>query len=131
MQNEMLPHFDEVQRRLRNLMTGPDDAKPASTPLGALSSPSRATNRSDKQNLEGNTYSRDQFLGYMRSNKLDKGFSRRHSSVTASLRHLSRYSTRKANNSFKGLASMTSSTADATSLTITQLPLELFPSHVT
>jgi serine/threonine protein kinase len=104
MQNEMRPHFDEVQRRLRSLMTGPDDANASADASGR----SFESVKGDKQNLEDNTYSRDQ-----------------------SLRHLSRYSTRKANHSFKELASMTSSTPDAASLTIKHLLLEVFPSHVT
>ena len=104
MQNEMRPHFDEVQRRLRSLMTGPDDANASADASGR----SFESVKGDKQNLEDNTYSRDQ-----------------------SLHHLSRYSTRIANHSFKELASMASSTPDAANLTIKQLLLEVFPSHVT
>jgi hypothetical protein len=60
----------------------------------------------DKQNLEDNTFSRDPFLGYRRSNKL---------------------STRNMNKSFKGLSARRLSTASVTS---EELLLDVFPSHV-
>jgi serine/threonine protein kinase len=112
MQNEMRPHFGEVERRLKSLMTGLHDASASADAAGR---PFKSV-KSDKQNLEDNTYSRDQFLVCRHSYQLGKG--------------ITRNSTRKANNSFKGLASIASSTADAASLTIKQLLLEVFPSHV-
>ena len=93
-------------------MTGLDDANASADASGR---PFESV-KCDKHNLEGNTYSRDQFLGYRHSSKHGKGFIRN--------------STRKANTSFKGLASIASSTADAASLTIEQLLHEVFPSHV-
>ena len=103
MQIDMRPHFGEVERRLRSLMTGLHDANASA---------------SDKeQNVEDNTYSRDQFFGYLRSDKLGKGFTRNASCAPGW-------------HNFQGFASIASSTADADSLTIKQLLLEVFPSHV-
>jgi serine/threonine protein kinase len=114
MQKEMRPHFGEVERRLRSLMTGLHEHD-ASASVDASGRSFESVKR-DKHNLEDNTYSTDQFLGSRRSNKLGKGFTCN--------------STRKVNKSFKGLSSIASTTADAASCTIKQLLLEVFPSHV-
>jgi hypothetical protein len=102
----MRPHFGEVERRLRSLMTGmhEHDAS-ASANASASGRPFESVKR-DKQNLEDNTFSRDPFLGYRRSNKL---------------------STRNMNKSFKGLSARRLSTASVTS---EELLLDVFPSHV-
>jgi hypothetical protein len=98
MQNEMRPHFGEVERRLRSLMSGLHDANASAS----------ESVKSDKQNVEDNTCIMDPFL----PRQLGKGFTR---NATPGW------------HSFKGFAS---NTADADSLAIKQLLLEVFPSHV-
>jgi hypothetical protein len=120
MQNEMRPHFGEVERRLRSLMTGLHehavgaDADVSGRFFGSV--------KRDKQNLEDNTYSRDQFLGYRRSSKL----STRNHSMNKSFKGLS---TRNLmNKSFKGLSTRLG--LSTRSLGMEQLLLDVFPSHV-
>jgi hypothetical protein len=86
----------------------------------------------DKHNLEDNTYSRDQFLGYRCSNKLGEGFTWNSTrNMNKRFKGLTSWnSTRNMNKSFKGLTRIASTTADAASCTIKQLLLEVFPSHV-
>jgi hypothetical protein len=116
MQNEMRPHFGEVERRLRSLMTGMHEHDDSAN-ADASGRPFESVKK-DKQNLEDNTFSRDPFLGYQRSNKLSTR------NMSKSFKGLS---TSNMNNSFKGISTRTLSTASVTS---EQLLLDVFPSHV-
>jgi serine/threonine protein kinase len=114
MQNEMRPHFGEVERRLRSLMTSLHEHD--------ASASSDASVRSNKLG-KGFTCNTTRNM-----NKSFHGLGGIASSTADAALGFNCNSTRNMNKSFKGLGGIASSTADA--LTIKQLLLEVFPSHV-